>query len=113
MKAVQIEKTGSWDVLTYNEVETPVPGPSQVRVKTASISVNFADIMLRKGSYLEKPPFPATPGLECSGTIDAMGENVKGLKTGQRVIVFGPKCYAEYVLAETDQVVPVPAPDNL
>ena len=108
MKAVQIEKTGSWDVLTYNEVETPVPGPSQVRVKTASISVNFADIMLRKGSYLEKPPFPATPGLECSGTIDAMGENVKGLKTGQRVIVFGPKCYAEYVLAETDQVVPVP-----
>jgi NADPH2:quinone reductase len=108
MKAVQIKKTGSWDVLKYNEVETPAPGPDQVRVKTASISVNFADIMLRKGSYLEKPPFPATPGLECSGTIDAIGENVKGLKAGQRVIVFGPKCYAEYVLAETDQVVPIP-----
>jgi NADPH2:quinone reductase len=94
--------------LKYNEVETPMPGPSQVRVKTAAISVNFADIMLRKGTYLEKPPFPATPGLECSGTIDAVGENIKGLKAGQRVIVFGPKCYAEYVLAESAQVVPVP-----
>jgi NADPH2:quinone reductase len=108
MKAVQIEKTGSWDVLKYNEVETPAPGPSQVRVKTASISVNFADIMLRKGIYLERPPFPATPGLECSGTVDAVGKNVKDLKAGQPVIVFGPNCYAEYVLAESAGVVPVP-----
>jgi NADPH:quinone reductase len=108
MKAVQFKKTGSWDELKYNEVETPMPGPSQVRVKTAAISVNFADIMLRKGTYLERPPFPATPGLECSGTIDAVGENILGLKAGQRVIVFGPKCYAEYVLAESGQVVPVP-----
>ncbi len=108
MKAVQFKKTGSWDELRYNEVETPVPGPSQVRIKTAAISVNYADIMLRKGIYLEKPPFPATPGLECSGTIDVMGDNVKGLKAGQRVIAFGPKCYAEYVLAENNQVVPVP-----
>jgi NADPH2:quinone reductase len=108
MKAVQFKQTGSWDVLKYNEVETPSPEPSQVRVKTAAISVNFADIMLRKGIYLEKPPFPAVPGLECSGTIDAIGKNVKGLKTGQPVIVFGPNCYAEYVLAERAQVVPVP-----
>lgn len=108
MKAVQIETTGSWNVLQYKEVETPEPGPSQVRVKTASISVNFADIMLRLGNYPIMPPFPAIPGLECSGTIDAIGENVKGLKTGQSVIVFGPDCYAEYVLAEADGVVPIP-----
>jgi NADPH2:quinone reductase len=108
MKAVQIDKTGSWDVLKYREVETPAPGPSQVRVKTAAISVNFADIMLRKGTYLETPPFPAIPGLECSGTIDAIGKNVKGLKAGQPVIVFGPNCYAEYVLAESAGVVTVP-----
>jgi NADPH:quinone reductase len=113
MKAVQFKQTGSWDVLKYNEVETPSPGPFQVRVKTAAISVNFADIMLRKGSYLEKPPFPAVPGLECSGTLDAIGENVKGLKTGQPVIVFGPNCYAEYVLAESAQVVPVPDGINM
>lgn len=108
MKAVQIEKTGSWDVLTYKEVETPEPGPSQVRVKTEAISVNFADVMLRIGTYPTMPPFPAVPGLECSGTIDSVGENVKALKAGQPVIVFGPNCYAEYVLAETAQVVPVP-----
>jgi NADPH2:quinone reductase len=108
MKAVQIETTGSWDVLKYKEVETPTPGPSQVRVKTASISVNFADIMLRKGSYPIMPPFPAIPGLECSGFIDAVGEDVKELKPGQPVIVFGPDCYAEYVLAETTEVVQIP-----
>lgn len=108
MKAVRIETTGSWDVLKYQEVETPEPGPWQVRVKTSSISVNFADIMLRIGSYPIMPPFPAVPGLECSGTIDEVGENVKALKTGQSVIVFGPNCYAEYVLAEADGVVPIP-----
>lgn len=108
MKAVQIEKTGSWDVLKYTEVETPAPGPSQVRVKTAAISVNFADIMLRIGTYPIMPPFPAIPGLECSGIIDSVGENVKALKPDQPVIVFGPHCYAEYVLAEAAEVVPVP-----
>jgi NADPH:quinone reductase-like Zn-dependent oxidoreductase len=108
MKAIQIEKTGSWEVLKYKEVETPATGPSQVRVKTAAISVNFADIMLRTGSYPTMPPFPAIPGLECSGTIDSVGENIKELKTGQPVIVFGPNCYAEYVLADTAEVVPVP-----
>jgi len=108
MKAVQIESTGSWEVLKSKEVETPEPGPSQVRVKTESISVNFADIMLRTGSYPIMPPFPAIPGLECSGTIDAVGEDVKELRPGQRVIVFGPKCYAEYVLAETTQVFQIP-----
>jgi len=108
MKAVLIETTGSWDVLKYKEVETPEPGPSQVRVKTASISVNFADIMLRLGNYPIMPPFPAIPGLECSGTIDRVGKNVKALKAGQAVIVFGPNCYAEYVLAEADGVVPIP-----
>ena len=108
MKAVQIEKTGSWEVLKYKEVETPAPGPSQVRVKTAAISVNFADIMLRIGTYPTMPPLPAIPGLECSGTIDSVGENVKELKADQPVIVFGPNCYAEYVLAEAAEVVPVP-----
>jgi NADPH:quinone reductase len=108
MKAIQIETTGSWDVLKYKEVETPEPGPSQVLVKTSSISVNFADIMLRIGTYPVMPPFPAVPGLECGGIIDAVGKNVKGLKTGQPVIVFGPNCYAEYVLAEASGVVPVP-----
>jgi NADPH2:quinone reductase len=108
MNAVQIETTGSWDVLKYKEVETPKPGPSQVRVRTSSISVNFADVMLRRGSYPIMPPLPAVPGLECSGTIDAVGKNVKELKPDQPVIVFGPNCYAEYVLAEATEVVPIP-----
>jgi NADPH2:quinone reductase len=113
MKAIQIENTGSWDVLNFTEVDNPAPGPSQIRVKTASISVNFADVMLRKGTYPMMPPFPAIPGLECSGIIEAVGEKVQGLRAGQPVIVFGPNCYAEYVLAEAAGVIPVPGEIDL
>ena len=50
MKAIQISKTGSFDVLEYRDVETPSPGPGHVLVKVASIAVNFADVRIRNGT---------------------------------------------------------------
>ncbi len=74
MKAIRVDEAGSYDALRTVEMEKPELGPGQVLVKTAAISVNFADTMVRRGIYPGMPPFPLTPGLEASGTVEAVGE---------------------------------------
>jgi NADPH2:quinone reductase len=107
MKAIQMHKTGAVDVLKYEDVQTPAPGKGQVLVKVVSASVNFADVMVRKGTYPFMPPLPATPGLECSGIVEAVGEGVPRVRPGQPVVLLGEKCYAEYVLADAASVTPI------
>ncbi len=108
MKAIRMHETGDFDVLQYEEMETPAPGTGQVLVKVVSASVNFADTMVRRGTYPFMPPLPATPGLECSGFVEALGEGVTAVAPGQPVVVLGEKCYAEYVLADTASLTPIP-----
>ena len=73
------------DVLTLDEVDTPTPGPGQVRVKVAACGLNFPDVLVLAGQYQEKPPLPMTPGMEVGGVIDAVGDGV-GLAVGTRVL---------------------------
>ena len=109
MQAIQIKETGSYDVLEYVDVKRPSPGKGQVLVKTESISVNFSDTMMRRGTYPAMPPLPAILGLECSGVVEAVGEGVTEFQPGQSVVVTGTNgCYAEYVVANTHVVIPVP-----
>ncbi len=108
MKAIQIHETGSFDALQYEDVETPSPGTGQVSIKVVSASVNFADVMLRKGTYPFMPPFPAIPGLECSGVVESVGDGVTRLRPGQHVVLLGERCYADYVLADAGSITPIP-----
>ncbi len=109
MKAIQIKQTGQPDVLEYLEIERPRPGTGQVLIKVESISVNYADIMIRRGVYPAMPPLPVIPGAECSGVVDSVGEGVTGLKPGQRVTLTGTQAsYAEYVVANARLVFPIP-----
>ncbi len=73
------------DVLRWEELDAPVPGPMQVVVDVAATALNFPDVLMCRGIYQEKPPLPFTPGLEASGRISAVGEGVD-LHVGQRVI---------------------------
>jgi NADPH2:quinone reductase len=73
------------DVLRWEEVADPEPGPMQVVVDVAATALNFPDVLMCRGEYQEKPPLPFTPGLEVSGRISAVGEGVE-LQIGQRVI---------------------------
>lgn len=102
MKAVQVSQPGPPDVLQYVDVETPLPGPDQVLVRTESISVNYADVSQRRGTYPWMPALPAILGMEASGIVEAVGAGVRQMKPGQRALVMGAKCYAEYVVADTD-----------
>lgn len=108
MKAIRMHETGSYDVLRLEEIEAPAPGPGQVAVDTAAISVNFADSLVRRGLYPAMPPLPAIPGLEAAGTVAAVGEGVEGVRPGQRVVFFGGGCYAERVVVDQHAVTPLP-----
>ena len=73
------------DVLRLDDVDAPAPGPGQVAIDVAAAGLNFADILLCRGTYQERPPLPFTPGIELSGVVCAVGADVDGLVVGQRV----------------------------
>jgi NADPH:quinone reductase-like Zn-dependent oxidoreductase len=105
MKAVRIEQYGDTSVLSYQDVEIPVPGPGQVLVKVAATSFNPADIAIRAGYLSAFLPLelPHTPGIDLAGTITALGPDVTGWKDGDAVVAFLPitddGAAAEYALA--------------
>jgi len=86
MKEVIIKAFGGVDQLEVREVDTPEPGPGQVRVRLTSIGMNHAELMARRGEYrLASGDPPFTPGLEAGGVIEAVGEGVDGSRKDQRV----------------------------
>ena len=92
MKAVRFHEYGDPSVLRYEDVEQPVPGPGEVRLRVAASAFNPVDDGIR-GGYLQGP-FPVTlphiPGIEVSGTVDALGDGVTNVAVGDEVIGFLP-----------------------
>lgn len=74
------------DVLAVEDVAAPTPGPGGVTVDVAACGLNFADTLLCHGTYQERPPLPATPGLEVVGRIAAVGAGVDPRRVGERVV---------------------------
>ncbi|MFF4138639.1 NADP-dependent oxidoreductase [Streptomyces mirabilis] len=114
MKAVRFHQYGDPDVLRYEDVEQPVPGAGQVRVRVAATSFNPVDANIRAG-FMQGPipvTLPHSPGIDVAGTIDALGEGVTGVQVGDQVIGFlpmaGPGAAAEYVLAPVEALTPAP-----
>jgi len=106
MKAIQIEKNGDFDVLQHKELPKPIPGPGQVLVKNEYAGINFIDSYHRAGLY--PVPLPAILGIEGAGTIESIGENVTGFKTGDKVVYLGLGAYAEYTIVGTKHLYVVP-----
>ncbi|MEU6442336.1 NADP-dependent oxidoreductase [Streptomyces sp. NPDC047046] len=114
MKAVRFHQYGDPDVLRHEDVEQPVPGPGQVRVRVAATSFNGVDANIRAGFMRGPIPvaLPHTPGIDVAGTVDALGEGVTGLQAGDPVVGFlpmtGPGAAAEYALAPAEALTPAP-----
>lgn len=107
MKAVMLARHGGPEVLRVSDVPEPVPGAGQVRVRLEAIGINYAEVLSRKGLYGWAPRLPYTPGMEGTGTIDAIGPGVIGRAVGERVIVgaqFG--AYAEQIVVPATQALP-------
>ncbi|MFI8517815.1 NADP-dependent oxidoreductase [Streptomyces sp. NPDC085481] len=103
MEAIVYEEFGGPEVLRHETgVAVPQPGPGEVRVKVAAVGVNPVDWKRRHGWVEEFYPttFPAVPGLEFAGTVDALGEGVSEFAVGDEVFGWTKTgAYAEYAIA--------------
>ncbi|MDP8972264.1 MAG: quinone oxidoreductase [Actinomycetota bacterium] len=105
MKAIRVHEYGGPEVLSYEDVPDPEPGPGQARVRLAASGVNFIDVYQRTGVYPMDLPFIA--GQEGAGEVEAVGEGVEEISPGDYVAFAGvPGAYAEYVVAPAERLVP-------
>ncbi len=109
MRAVIASEPGGPEVLTLTELPDPVPDAGEVVIDVAATAVNRADTLQRRGNYPPPPGASDVLGLECSGTISAVGADVTDLKVGDEVCaLLAGGGYAEKVLVPAGQVMPVP-----
>lgn len=110
MRAATVSEPGGPEVLGVGEVPDPQPGPGEVLVRVAAAGVNRADLQQRLGHYPPPPGESEVLGLECSGTVEALGERVEGWHVGQEVCaLLAGGGYAELVVVPAGQLMPVPA----
>ena len=109
MNYIQIEKHGDPEVLKLHSMQVPEPGPGEVLIKVAAAGVNRPDMMQRKGLYPPPPGATDVPGLEVSGTVVSLGQNVSEPPINSEVCAL-VTCggYAEYCLAAASICLPVP-----
>ncbi len=109
-KAIVCRELGPPETLCLEEFSSQPLKPGQVRVRIRAAGINFPDILMAAGEYQLKPELPFTPGMEAAGDISEIADDVKGFKTGDRVIVklrFGG--YAEEVVVTPSQLTPLPS----
>lgn len=108
--AIRFHQIGGPDVLRWEEVEVPEPGPGEVRLRNTAIGVNMKEIGERSGAY-PCPPLPDIPGIEAAAVVLEIGAGVTELAPGDRVgyatMPTGSYCQ-ERVLA-ADRLVKLPA----
>ncbi|XP_031097742.1 quinone oxidoreductase PIG3 [Ipomoea triloba] len=110
MKAVVITTPGGPEVLQIQEVEDPKINDDEVLIRVAATALNRADTLQRQGKYPPPKGDSEYPGLECSGTVEAVGKHVNKWKVGDQVCALvGGGGYAEKVAVPAGQVLPVPS----
>ena len=85
MKAVMCHAHGMPESLVLEDVAAPQPGPGEVLVNVRAAALNFPDVLMIQGKYQSQPAMPFAPGGEMAGTIAAVGADVQGFSTGDRV----------------------------
>ncbi|RJS45883.1 NAD(P)H-quinone oxidoreductase [Nocardioides cavernaquae] len=110
MRAVEAIEPGGPEVLEIRELPDPVAGPGEVLMRVAATAVNRADVLQRMGFYPPPRGASAIIGLECSGTVAALGEGVTGWQVGDEVCaLLAGGGYASYVVVPAGQLMPIPS----
>lgn len=107
-QAIRIHEQGGPDVMKWETVDVPAPGPGQISVTHKAVGLNYIDCYHRSGLY--PLPMPAGIGMEGAGVVDAVGNGVSDLAVGDRVAYAAgpPGSYAEQRVIEADKVVKLP-----
>jgi NADPH:quinone reductase-like Zn-dependent oxidoreductase len=108
-KIIRFHETGSADVLKIEDLPLTEPGEGEVRLKVEAIGLNRAEIMFRRGQYLEEPKLPSRLGYEASGTIDAIGPDISDIKIGDRVSTIPSFSMGAYGVYGESAIVPASA----
>ncbi len=107
-KAIRIHSTGGPDVLKWEQISTPNPGPHEALIRHEAVGLNFIDVYFRNGLY--KTALPATIGMEGAGVVEAVGEAVSHVAPGDRVAYAGGPlgAYATHRVIPADRLVKLP-----
>ena len=107
--AVRVHKVGGPEVLTYEDVPVPAPGPGQFKIRNHACGVNFIDTYFRMGMYPSPVGLPFVSGNEGAGEVIAVGPGVTDSKVGDRVgYVAGLGGYAAERVLPADRAVKLP-----
>lgn len=110
MNAVLCRQHGLPETLVLEEIPAPSPAEKEVLIEVKACGVNFPDALIIQDKYQFKPTLPFSPGGEVSGVVMAVGEKVKHLKKGDRVLALcGWGGFAEQVNVAANRVFPIPA----
>jgi len=117
MHAIRIHSYGGPEVMQWEELPMPVPGPRQALIRVEAASVNFLDIQKRRGELAgqafyrsvgaDEAEFPAILGSQGVGIVEALGPDVRDVQVGNRVVFVGSS-YATHALAPAAWLIPVP-----
>ncbi len=108
-KAIRIHGYGGPEVMRWEHVPTPEPGPAEALVHHTAVGLNYIDVYFRTGLY-KAPSMPATLGMEAAGVVRALGADVTHIAVGDRVAyATGPiGAYATDRVISADRLVKVP-----
>lgn len=106
--AIRFHETGGPDVLRWEEVDVPAPGPGEATVKHGAVGLNFIDVYHRSGLYpLE---LPSGIGMEGAGVVTAVGDGVSAVSVGDRVAyaTMPLGAYAQERTMPADRLIKIP-----
>ncbi len=109
MRAILAKSVGTPEDLVIEDLPDPVPGPGEVAIDMKAAAVNFPDLLVIEGKYQLIPPHPFCPGKEGAGIVAALGEGVKGLSVGDRVMTQAEwGAYSERMVRPASLCFPIP-----
>ncbi|XP_060644394.2 synaptic vesicle membrane protein VAT-1 homolog-like [Anolis sagrei] len=109
MRAVVLSAFGGLNKLRVAKKVMPEPQEGELKIRVKACGLNFIDLMVRQGNIDNPPKAPLVPGFECSGIVEAVGDNVKGYEIGDRVMAFvNYNAWAEVVCTPLEFVYKIP-----
>jgi NADPH2:quinone reductase len=108
MKAVLCRELGGPEALSVEDMPDPKPGEGEVLVRVTMVGLNFFDTLMLAGKYQVRPQLPFSPGSECAGVVEAVGEGVVTWRRGDRVAAYGGSFAREKIVAPARKLIRVP-----